>query len=140
MDVKNYGWVNNKLSIKWDDDEVLTGFIKRKGCGCKGGCDGSRAGCKNCFRMCQPCTIRCKCHGSCRNPHNDGAKCTMCMVQASNVPGGQVNLTEELIEDNTVETDTEDDNDEIDDDEDTEGLLPIPTQDKDDTAWMPYIQ
>ncbi len=52
------------------------------------------------------------------------------------MPGGQVNLTEELIEYNTVETDTEDDNDEINDDEDTEGLLPIPTQDKDDTGCL----
>ena len=47
-----HGWklVNRGLQVVWDVDDVFTSFSQsNKSCSCKGGCDGSRAGCKNCF-------------------------------------------------------------------------------------------
>ena len=49
----DYGWqnINDKFELKWDEDSVIQELEVRKGCGCKGGCDGSAAGCKNCFSI-----------------------------------------------------------------------------------------
>ncbi len=48
-----HGWrfVEEKLEVQWSS------FVGNKACGCTGNCDGSRAGCKNCFRSCKPCTL-----------------------------------------------------------------------------------
>ena len=77
-----YGWkkVGEQLQVVWDEESVLATFLtsNRSGCRRKGGCDGSTNECKNCFRMCKPCTTRCKCHQICRNPHNNGGKCCKC--------------------------------------------------------------
>ena len=27
------------------------------------------------YKMCKPCTIKCKCKAKCNNPHNDGGEC-----------------------------------------------------------------
>ena len=60
----------------------MKAVVASKGCGCKGAtCDGSTAGCRNCYRMCKPCNSRCKCKGNCRNPHNDGGTCAKCEQQ-----------------------------------------------------------
>ena len=66
-----YGWsmVNNQLQVVWDEEEVMDKVKSNKGCGCKGAkCDGSRAGCQNCYQMCRPCTMKCKCKLKCNNP------------------------------------------------------------------------
>ena len=76
-----YGWsmVNNQLQVVWDEEEVMDKVKSNKGCGCKGAkCDGSRAGCRNCYQMCRPCTMKCKCKLKCNNPHNNGGTCPRC--------------------------------------------------------------
>ena len=53
-----------------------------KGCGCKAQkCDGSTTGCRSCYRMCKPCTVKCNCKALCNNPHNNGGTCPKCAVQ-----------------------------------------------------------
>lgn len=49
-----HGWkcINGSIQIMWDDEAILSAYVNNKGCGCNGGCDSSRAGCKNCFRLC----------------------------------------------------------------------------------------
>ena len=43
------------ISIVWNE-ETIKAVVASKGCGCKGAkCDGSTAGCRNCYRMCKPC-------------------------------------------------------------------------------------
>ena len=77
MDVSQYGWriENSTISIIWDDDETMKAVIANKGCGSKGAkCDGSTAGCTNCYKMCKPCNYRC----SCKNPYNNGGTCARC--------------------------------------------------------------
>jgi hypothetical protein len=58
IDPSQYGWRINEqmISIVWDDEETIKAVVASKGCGCKGAkCDGSTAGCRNCYRMCKPC-------------------------------------------------------------------------------------
>ena len=62
-----YGWnvKDNQIHIVGDEDEVMDRIKVNKGSGCKGAkCDGSAAGCRNCFQMCRTCTIKCKCKPS----------------------------------------------------------------------------
>ena len=61
--IENYGWkdVNGKIQILWENEDFVNMHCTSKGCGCKGGCDGSKVWCKNCYRMCKPCTSKCKC-------------------------------------------------------------------------------
>ena len=98
-----YGWRVNEpmISIVWYDEETIKAVVASasssssssassasassssasasKGCGCKGAkCDGSTAGCRNCYRMCKACNSRCKCKGNCSNPHNNGGTCARC--------------------------------------------------------------
>ena len=76
-----YGWkaTNNQIFIVWDEEEVMNRLKVGKGCGCKAAkCDGSGAGCRNCFQMCRPCSMKCKCKLRCRNPHNNGGTCERC--------------------------------------------------------------
>lgn len=76
-----YGWkaTNNQICIVWDEEEVMNRLKVGKGCGCKAAkCDGSGAGCRNCFQMCRPCSMKCKCKLRCRNPHNNGGTCERC--------------------------------------------------------------
>ena len=35
-------------------------------------------GCRSCFKMCKPCTLKCKCKLRCNNPHNNVGKCPRC--------------------------------------------------------------
>ena len=79
----DYGWqnINDKIEVKWDEDSVIQELEVRKGCGCRVGCDGSAAGCKNCFRLCKPCIPKCKCKLLCKNPHNNGGKCLKCATE-----------------------------------------------------------
>ena len=59
----------------------MKAVVASKGCGCKGAkCDGSTAGCRNCYRMCKPCSSTRKCKG-CNNPHNKGGTCARCEPQ-----------------------------------------------------------
>ena len=80
IDVIQYGWrMDNSISVIWDDEDTMKAIVASKGCGCKGAkCDGSTAGCRNCYRMCKACNSRCKCKGSCNNPHNNGGTCARC--------------------------------------------------------------
>ena len=81
-----YGWrmVNNQIQIVWDEEEVMDKVKANKGCGCKSAkCDGSTVGCRNCYQMCRPCTMKCKCKLKCNNPHNNGGTCPRC------APAGQ---------------------------------------------------
>ena len=59
IDPSQYGWRMNGesgISIVWDGEETIKAVVASKGCGCKGAkCDGSTAGCRNCYRMCKPC-------------------------------------------------------------------------------------
>ena len=63
--VENYGWkdVNEKIQILWENKDfvklICTALVKDVGVK-ELGCDGSKAGCKNCYRMCKPCTPKCK--------------------------------------------------------------------------------
>ena len=58
---------------------MMKRFSGGKGCGCKAAkCDGSGAGCRNCFHMCRPCSMKCKCKLRCRNAHNNGGTCERC--------------------------------------------------------------
>ena len=75
-----YGWRIDEpmISIVWDDEETIKAVVASKGCGCKGAkCDGSTAGCRNCYRMCKACNSRCKCKGN-YYPHNNGGTCAGC--------------------------------------------------------------
>lgn len=57
----DYGWkvVDSQIHIVWDEEEVMDRVKANKGCGCKSAkCDGSVAGCRSCFQMCRPCTIK----------------------------------------------------------------------------------
>ena len=68
IDACQHGWRihNSVITIIWDDEEMMKAVVASKGCGCKGAtCDGSTAGCRNCYRMCKPCNSRCKCKGNC---------------------------------------------------------------------------
>ena len=81
IDASQYGWRidNSIISVIWDDEDTMKSVVASKGCGCKGAkCDGSTAGCRNCYKMCKPCNSRCKCKGNCKNPHNNGGTCTRC--------------------------------------------------------------
>ena len=80
------GWkvVDNTIQIIWDEEQVIQSMVSGKGCGCKGiKCDGSTAGCLNCFRSCKPCSMKCKCKMRCNNPHNNGGKCKKCETMAA---------------------------------------------------------
>ena len=60
IDPSQYGWRidDSVISIVWDDDETMKAVLESKGCGCNGAkCDGSTAGCRNCYRMCKPCIV-----------------------------------------------------------------------------------
>ena len=73
----------------WDDEDTIKAITDSKGCGCKGAkCDGSTAGCRNCYRICKPCNRKCKCKGNCRNPHNNGGTCARCEQDESDDGGG----------------------------------------------------
>ena len=79
-----HGWKmeGDKIQILWDEDEMIARVTARKGCGCKAQkCDGSTAGCRSCYRMCQACTIKCKCKMLCNNPHNNARTCPKCAVE-----------------------------------------------------------
>ena len=81
IDVSQYGWRidNSMITVIWDNEETMKAVVGSEGCGCKGAkCDGSTAGCRNCYKMCKPCNSRCKCKGNCRNPHNNGGTCGRC--------------------------------------------------------------
>ena len=81
IDPSQYGWRIDEsvISIVWDDEQTMKAVVESKGCGCKGAkCDGSTAGCRNCYRMCKPCNPRCKCKGICSNPHNNNGTCPRC--------------------------------------------------------------
>ena len=80
-----YGWniVNDKIEIVWEDSEIMEKVKGTKTCGCKGAkCDGTTSGCRNCYKMCKPCTLKCKCKAQCRNLHNNGGKCPRCAPSA----------------------------------------------------------
>ena len=113
--------MNQKLQIVWEVDDVFTSFSQsNKSCSCKGGCDGSRPACKNCFRACKPCTLKCKCKLSCRNPHNDGGKCPRC---ACNPPPAVV--CNDVIVDNTLVIESSDDED-TDDEQNDDMTMELP--------------
>ena len=81
VDFLNHGWKtqNDRIEILWDDQEMIEKVTGTSGCGCKGArCDGTTAGCRNCYKMCKPYTIKCKCKAQCNNPHNNGGKCPRC--------------------------------------------------------------
>ena len=61
IDTSQYGWrIDNSIAVIWDDEDTIKAITDSKGCGCKGAkCDGSTAGCRNCYRMCKPCNHRC---------------------------------------------------------------------------------
>ncbi len=61
-DSRDYIWqfVEEKLEVQWEENSEVSSFVGNKACGCTGNCDGSRVGCKNCFRCCKPCTLKCK--------------------------------------------------------------------------------
>ena len=40
------------------------------------------AGCRNCYKLCKPCTLKCKCKSQCHNPHNNGGTCPRCALGA----------------------------------------------------------
>lgn len=83
VDACEYGWtlVDNQINVVWDEDEVMDRYKANKGCGCRSAkCDGSVAGCSNCYQMCRPCTMKCKCKLACRNPHNNGGSCPRCAL------------------------------------------------------------
>ena len=74
--------INSSIKIIWDDEDSIKSIQVSKGCNCKSAkCDGTTAGCRNCFRSCKPCTHKCKCKGSCKNPHNNGGRCSNCEAQ-----------------------------------------------------------
>ena len=71
----------DKIQVLWDEEETIKRVVVGKGCGCKSKkCDGSTAGCRSCYRMCKPCSVKCECKGLCNNPHNNGGKCPKCAV------------------------------------------------------------
>ena len=113
-----HGWrlVDDTLEVMWEEDSILSSFAVNNKCGCKGNCDGTTAGCKHCFKACRPCTLKCKCKLSCKNPHNDGGTCPKCVN--SSLPSRTSN-------DNIVEythTIEESDNEHDDVDSETEEL------------------
>ena len=69
--------------IVWDDADIIEKVTGSNVCGCKGAkCDGTTTGCRSCYKMCKPCTLRCKCKSRCRNPHNNGGRCPRCVLAA----------------------------------------------------------
>ena len=89
IDASQYGWtIDNSVAVVWDDEDTIKAITDSKGCGCKGAkCDGSTAGCRNCYRICKPCNRKCKCKGNCRNPHNNGGTCARCEQDESDDGG-----------------------------------------------------
>ena len=124
-----YGWkkVGEQLQVVWDEESVLATFLtsNRSGCSCKGGCDGSTSGCKKCFRMYKPCTTRCKCHQTCRNPHNNGGKCSKCDVPSA--PQNQEKHDNDIVIEELLEA--EESEEEVESDTEAEGMIPVPPKD-----------
>ena len=79
VDFLNHGWKtqNDRIdTLGWPGNDKVTGT---KGCGFKEArCDGTTAGCRNCHKMCRPCTIKGKCKAQYNNSHNNGGKCPRC--------------------------------------------------------------
>lgn len=119
--------MGEQLQVVWDEESVLATFLtsNRSGCSCKGGCDGSTSGCKNCFRMCKPCTTRCKCHQTCRNPHNNGGKCSKCDVPSA--PQNQEKHDNDILIEELLEA--EESEEEVESDTEAEGMIPVPPKD-----------
>ena len=83
LNVNEYGWKieGGEIQVLWDEEEEIKKVTSGKGCGCKAQkCDGSTTGCRSCYRMCKPCSIKCKCKTLCNNPHNNGGTCSKCAV------------------------------------------------------------
>ena len=50
------------IQALWDEGVALNKFTIGKGCGCKAQkCDGLTTCCKNYYKMCTPCIVKCKC-------------------------------------------------------------------------------
>ena len=153
--VEDYGWQKNQtgsLEIKWDAEVSGTLPAKQivkgeKGCGCsKGTCNPkSKKQCVNCFWMCKPCGIKCKCVASaCTNPHNTGVGCIRCKpnLVVSNViapePSNvkiEINYDEECLNDSTEEVEINSSDDESDYDQSTDdyvGRPLLPSYESDD--------
>ena len=115
-----YGWrmVNNRIQIVWDEEEVMDKVKANKGCGCKSAkCDGSTAGCRNCYQMCRPCTMKCKCKLKYNNLHNNGGTCPCCAPARQSDDGDNSDMkNDELLpvvetQRETINTDSETDGD-----------------------------
>ena len=117
------GWkvANDIVEVRWDEDDALKSFLGVNKCGCVGNCDGSTAGCKNCFRSCKPCTLKCKCRMTCKNPHNNGGACPKCQSPSAIV--GESNSC--ILESTHTEEDSEGSSDSESGSDSEENELPI---------------
>ena len=70
-------WEENIVEIRKELKSTSNNFINK--CSCKS-CGISGRGCTHCAKSCKPCTFKCKCRGTCENPHNrpNGGKCSRC--------------------------------------------------------------
>ena len=73
--------------------------------------------------MCKPCTTRCRCHQTCRNPNNSGRKCCKCDV--SSAPQNQEKHDSDIV----IEEAEESEEEEVESDTETEGMVPVPPKD-----------
>ena len=96
-----HGWnrVNDKIGVVWEDSEIMGNVKGTKTCGCKGAkCDGSSTGCRNCYKMCKPCTLKCKCKAQCHNPHNNRRTCPRCAPSADTDHDSDDNSKDEQVQ------------------------------------------
>ena len=71
--------VNDKTEIVWEDSQITEKVKGTTTCGCKGAkCDDTTSGCRNCYKMCRPCTLKCKSKAQSNNPHNNRGTCPRC--------------------------------------------------------------
>ena len=86
------GWemINGKVNVVWDNKihEIKSILEKKKArpgpkaCSCSAHerCTGKGNGCLSCYRSCRACNVKCKCKGTCNNPHNNGGTCDKCVA------------------------------------------------------------
>ena len=108
--IENYGWklINEKIQIVWENEELMSKHCTSKGCGCKGGCDGSKQGIKIVTGCVSPV--------NCNNPHNNGGMCDRCKVvgtatTATNNELFNINNDDNNENDNSDNNDKDNDND-----------------------------
>ena len=104
-------WEENIVEIRKELKSTSNNFINK--CSCKS-CGISGRGCTQCAKTCKPCTFKCKCRGTCENPHNNGGTCSRCdALHHSNIGETEDRLSD--LDDECLDTQSEPDTADIQD-------------------------